>query len=92
MARKWQRGDISRNTGGDFSAALARIRAKTFVMPIDEDMFFPPRDCAREQAQIAGSELRELKSIWGHLALFGTDPEFLAQVDAHLSELLAIDV
>ena len=41
MAWKWQRGDVARNTGGDLSEALGRITAKTFVMPIDEDMFFP---------------------------------------------------
>jgi homoserine O-acetyltransferase len=92
MAWKWQRGDVSRHTNGDLAAALTRIRAKTFVMPIDEDMFFPPRDCAREQSLIADSEFRELHSVWGHLALFGTEPEFLAQVDAHLNELLAADV
>ena len=45
MAWKWQRGDVARHTGGDLAAALGRITAKTFVMPIDEDMFFPPRDC-----------------------------------------------
>lgn len=92
MAWKWQRGDVSRHTAGDLAAALARVQAKTFVMPIDEDMFFPPRDCVREQALIKGSEMRELNSIWGHLALFGVEPEFLGQVDQHLNELLAIDV
>ena len=46
QAWKWQRGDVSRNTGGDLAAALGRITAKTFVMPIDEDQLFPPRDCA----------------------------------------------
>lgn len=92
MAWKWQRGDVARHTNGDLAAALSRIQAKTFVMPIDEDMFFPPRDCAREQALIANSEMRTLKSVWGHLALFGAEPEFLAQVDAHLNELLATQV
>tara|TARA_R110002095_G_scaffold1363_4_gene7075 strand:+ start:866 stop:1918 length:1053 start_codon:yes stop_codon:yes gene_type:complete len=92
MAWKWQRGDVARNANGDLTAALSRIRAKTFVMPIDEDMFFPPRDCAREQALIVGSEMRTLKSVWGHLALFGADPAFLTQVDAHLNELLDTDV
>ena len=45
QAWKWQRGDVTRHTAGDLAAALGRITAKTFVMPIDEDMFFPPRDC-----------------------------------------------
>lgn len=63
MAWKWQRGDVSRITGGDLAAALGRITAKTYVMPIDEDMFFPVRDCAAEQQLIEGSELRVIESI-----------------------------
>ncbi len=90
MAWKWQRGDVSRITGGDLKAALSRIKAKTFVLPIDEDMFFPPADCEREQKMIAGSQFRPIKSIDGHLALFGTDPAAIAQLDGHLKELLAI--
>jgi homoserine O-acetyltransferase len=90
MAWKWQRGDVSRNTGGDLKAALGRIKAKTFVMPIDEDMFFPPRDCEAEQRLIPGSELRVINSLGGHLALFGIEADFKAQVDRTLSELLAI--
>ncbi len=78
MAWKWQRGDVSRNTGGDLKAALGRIKAKVFVMPIDEDMFFPPRDCEPEQKMIPNSEFRLIKSIGGHLALFGVDPGLCA--------------
>jgi homoserine O-acetyltransferase/O-succinyltransferase len=61
-------------------------------MPISHDMFFPPGDCEVEQRLIPGSEFRPLKSIAGHLGLFGVDPEMLAQVDAHLKELLATPV
>lgn len=89
MAWKWQRGDVSRHTGGDLAAALGCIKARTFVMPISEDMFFPPRDCAAEQELAPNSELRTLKSIDGHLALFGTNPDMISQVDQHLNELLA---
>lgn len=88
QAWKWQRGDVSRHTGGDLKKALGRITAKTFVMPIDEDMFFPPRDCQYEQKLIKGSEYRVLKSIGGHLVLTGFDPDFLSQVDVHLKDLL----
>ena len=42
MAWKWQRGHVSRMTGGNLKEALARTRAKTFVMPVDKDMFFRP--------------------------------------------------
>ena len=89
MAWKWQRGDVSRHSNGDLAAALSRISAKMLVLPIDEDMFFPPRDCAREQALINNSEMRVLNSVWGHLALFGADAAFLSQLDTSLSELLA---
>ena len=89
MAWKCQHNDVSRITRGNLPQALGRIQAKTFVMPVDHDMFFRPRDCEAEQKLIPGSEFRRLHSIDGHLALFGTDPAFLAQVDKHLSELLA---
>ena len=92
MAWKWQRGDVSRNTGGDLASALGRIKAKTYVMPISHDMFFPPDDCEVEQRLIPGSQFRPLKSICGHLGLFGVDPELLAQLDANLNELLAAPV
>jgi len=88
MMWKWQRGDVSRHTGGDLAAALARIEALTFVMPIDTDMFFAVEDCRREQALIRRSEFRVLKSVAGHLGLFGFEPEYLAAVDANLNELL----
>lgn len=89
MAWKWQRGDVSRMTGGDLAEALGRITAKTYVMPIDTDMFFPPQDCEIEQRLIPNSEFRVLKSNAGHFGLFGTEPEYLAAVDGHLNELLA---
>lgn len=92
MGWKWQRGDVARHTDGDLAAALGRITAKTFVMPIDEDMFFPPRDCAAEQALIPGSELRVLHTIGGHFGLFGFEQSYLDEVDAHLVELLATPV
>jgi homoserine O-acetyltransferase/O-succinyltransferase len=92
MAWKWQRGDVARHTGGDLAAALGRITAKTFVMPIDEDMFFPPRDCRAEQELIAGSELRVIDDLLGHLGLFGVAPTFMPQIDRNLGDLLATPV
>lgn len=90
MAWKWQRGDVSRNTGGDLKAALGRIKAKVFVMPIDEDMFFPPRDCEPEQKMTPNSEFRPIHSYFGHLGLFGMEQAYKDQIDKHLGELLAI--
>jgi homoserine O-acetyltransferase len=92
LAWKWQRGDVARHAGGDLAAALGRITAKTFVIPIDEDMFFPVRDCRAEQELVPDSELRITEDILGHLGLFGVAPTFMAQIDRHLGELLATEV
>lgn len=92
MAWKWQRGDVARHTGGDLAAALGRITAKVFNMPIDEDMFFPPRDCRRESDLVAGAELRVIESVSGHLGLFNLEAGYMPQIDANLRELLATPV
>ena len=91
MAWKWQRGDVSRHTGGDLRAALSRIKAKTFVMPMSSDMFFPPADCQAEWRLIPDAEFRPIQTIDGHLALLGADPNAISQLDRHLSELLATE-
>ena len=88
MAWKWQRGDVARHTGGDLAAALGRIKARMFVMPLSTDMFFPVADCAAEQAMVPGSELRPVETLLGHFGLFGVEPEYNAQIDRNLRELL----
>ena len=92
LGRRLGRRLRGRNSGGDLATALGRIKAKTYVMPISHDMFFPPGDCEVEQRLIPGSQFRPLKSICGHLGLIGVDPELLAQLDANLNELLAAPV
>src|SRR5258708_7525938 len=68
MAWKWQRGDVSRHTGGDLRAALGRIKAKTFVMPMSSDMFFPPDDCQAEWRPIPDPHFPPSKTIPSHPA------------------------
>lgn len=92
MAWKWQHGDVARHTGGDLAAALGRSTATTVVMPISEDMFFPVRDCAAEQALTPRSELKIIDDVLGHLGLFGVAPTYIGQVDEHLAKLLATTV
>jgi homoserine O-acetyltransferase len=92
MAWKWQHGDVSRHTGGDLRAALGRIKAKTFVMPMSSDMFFPPADCQAEWRLIPDAEFRPIQTIDGHLALFGADSDAISQLDKHLGELLATKI
>lgn len=89
MAWKWQHGDVARNTGGDLAKALGRVKARVFVLAIDEDMFFPPRDCAAEQVLTPNSELRIIEDPAGHLALHALSPTFMPQIDEHLTELLS---
>ena len=89
LASKWRDNDVSRLAGGDLKTALSRIKAKTVVIAIEEDGFFPLKDIAAEQKLVPGSELALVSSPWGHLALFGIDPEYDRQVDAHLADLLA---
>jgi homoserine O-acetyltransferase len=92
MAKKWQRGDVSRNTDGDLEAALGRIEAKTFVMPFEEDMFFPVSDCAHEESMIPDSELRPIPSLWGHFAMFGIFEEDKQAIEDNVRELLETPV
>ena len=89
QAWKWQCADVGHLAGGDLAQALGRIRARTVVMPIDTDMFFPPRDCEAEQRLIPGAEFRVLRTYWGHVGVMCMDPGYLEQVDRALAELLA---
>jgi homoserine O-acetyltransferase len=88
QAEKWTRGDVSRRTSGDLAAALRRITARTFVMPVSSDQFFPVSDCEADQRHIPNSELRVLDSDCGHLGLFHLEPSFAELVDRNLAELL----
>ena len=89
---KWHHADVSSHTNGDLKQALARIKAKTFVMPFQEDMFFPVSDCEREQKLIPNSEFRPIPSPWGHFAMFGIFEEDKKAIDDRLKELLAVPV
>lgn len=88
LAKKWRDADVTRRTGESLDASLARIKAKTFVIAIEEDGFFPLKDIAAEQEKIPGASLKRVSSVWGHLALFGVDPAYNAAIDSILSELL----
>ena len=61
-------------------------------MPIEQDMFFPPRDCEPEQQLVPDSELRLLHSVAGHFGLFGFEQSYLDEVDDHLGDLIGASV
>lgn len=86
---KWSRADVSRHAGGDLAAALARITAKTMILPISHDLFFPPQECEADAAMIPGAKVRVIESPEGHMGLNGFEPGYMAQVDRYLHDLLA---
>lgn len=92
MLWTWQNGDISANEiyNGDFKAALRAIKAKTYVMPGQTDLYFPPEDSENEVANMPNAKFVPVPSIWGHFAGGpGTNPVDVAFIDGKLKELLA---
>jgi homoserine O-acetyltransferase len=85
----WMDGDISANPQyeGNFERALDAIRARTIIMPVDNDRYFPPVDAQEEARHIPGAECRVIESIWGHMAPM--NPGDVPVIDKALHELLA---
>ena len=89
MASKWQGGDTGRLAGGDLAAALGRVTAKTTVVALSTDIFFPPDDVEDDQKLIAGSRFAVIDTECGHAALFALEPSYVPQLDRLISDLLA---
>lgn len=92
MLWTWQNGDISANElyNGDYKAALGAIRAKTYVMPGQTDLYFPPEDSRNEVDNMPNARFVPIPSIWGHFAGGpGTNPVDIKFLDDKLKELLA---
>jgi homoserine O-acetyltransferase len=87
LCRKWQRADVSRLTGSDLAAALARICAHTAVIAFSSDRLFPVEHCAAEGTLVAGATIHVIESPWGHWAWEMTD-HWRTQFDRTLRELL----
>lgn len=84
----WERGDISDNPayGGDFRAALRACTARTIILPVDLDRYFPPVDARFEARQMPNAECRVIRSDWGHMAPM--NPGDVPAIDGALRELL----
>lgn len=76
----WEAADVAAapRFGGDLAAALGSIRARTIVMPGDQDLYFTLEDNRREAALVPGAELRPLHSPYGHCA--GAPGRFAAEM------------
>ena len=59
----WMDADISDNPlyKGDFDKALGAIKARTIILPVDNDRYFPPVDSEHEASRIPGAECRTLR-------------------------------
>ena len=59
----WEQGNISDNPlyKGDFEAALKAIKARTIILPVDTDRYFPPVDAEYEAQHIPNGACRVLK-------------------------------
>lgn len=89
QAKKWQQGDSSRHADGDLGEALNGIKAKTYVIAFEKDMFVPVEDCKDDQQQISGSELKVIPSLMGHFAMLGLLEDDFSAINSALEELLS---
>jgi homoserine O-acetyltransferase len=83
----WQAHDVA-GTYGDTADALAAIRARTIVMSIAGDLYFPPGDAAQEVELLRNGELRILPGDYGHVACSGALSGPVRFVDEALKDLL----
>lgn len=88
MAWKWQHGDTGRVAGGDLAAALGRIKARTTVVALSSDLFFPPADVEDDQKLVSGSNFAIIETHCGHAGLFALEPTYIPQLDRLIAEIL----
>ncbi len=94
MLDTWQNADISDNPiyKNDLIKALNSIKAKTYVIPAEKDLYFTPDVSAWEVSNIPNAELFIVPGDWGHFAVDGLNPVDTFYVDNLLKQLLDIQV
>lgn len=77
LARAWQNNNAGDTPGfdGDIEKALASIKADVLYMPCETDMYFPLATFEYEAQFIPSVTFKPIRSIWGHLAGSGINPE-----------------
>ena len=87
----WQLNDISEGPiyNKNYIKALKSIKAKTILMPCNQDLYFRTKDNEFEKKFIPNSSLRPFNSPYGHCAANpGNDKIFEKKLDKNISELL----
>ena len=89
--KTWQLNDISKGSiyNNNYIKALKSIKAKTILMPCNQDLYFRTKDNEYENKFIPQSSLRPIDSSFGHCAANpGNDKNFEKQLDNNIKELL----
>jgi len=89
--KTWQLNDISEGPiyNKNYIKALKSIKAKTILMPCNQDLYFRTKDNEFEKKFIPNSSLRPFNSPYGHCAANpGNDKNFEKKLDKNISELL----
>jgi homoserine O-acetyltransferase/O-succinyltransferase len=71
-----------------FDAVICQfgVQARTIILPVDLDRYFPPVDAEYEAQHIPNGACRVVKSTWGHMAPI--NPDDVSGFDTALAELL----
>ena len=89
--KTWQLNDISKGPyyNDNYIKALRSIKAKTILMPCNQDLYFKTEDNEYEKKFINKVSLRPVDSPYGHCAANpGNDKNFQKQLDKNIIELL----
>jgi len=73
----------------NYVKALKLIKAKTILMPYNQDLYFRTKDNEYEKKLIPNVSLRPFNSPYGHCAANpGNDKNFEKKLDKNIAELL----
>ena len=89
--KTWQLNDISKGPiyKSNYIKALKSIRAKTILMPCNQDLYFRTEDNLIEHQYISRSKFRPIDSSFGHCAANpGNDKNFQDKLDKNIKDLL----